>query len=343
MKWSQYKELYLKLARLQEKSEEYCIKQLEYAKRLFDADLPVIYSQKHLCYLVGFSQDYLTALSNSPDKFYYSFSIPKRNGKDRSIHAPLPNLKEIQRWILDEILDKVTESSYSKAFRLKYSIKDNARFHRRQVKVLSMDLKDFFSTIKFGRVLKLFRELGYKESVAVMLANICCLDGAIPQGAPTSPKIANLIARDLDNEIWAYIKEQAIRYTRYADDLTFSGNFQVGALISKVTYLAKKNGFSINSLKTKVMGRNNRQMVTGIVVNEKMQVPRRLRRILRLQAYYIQKYGVNNHKEHVNEKHSNYLYHLIGLASFAVFVNPHDDSSQQYLDIFKKELSRVNN
>lgn len=331
------------MARLKGKTDEYCIGQLEYAKKLYDQDIPIIYNTKHLSALTGYSEDYLYAVSNDATNFYRYFTIPKRNGKTRQINEPLPSLKEVQYWILQEILIKLPVSPYAKAYINGKSIKDNARFHKRQQKVLSMDLKDFFPSISYGRILSVFRKTGYREQVAVMLANICSLNNGLPQGAPTSPALSNIIAKGLDFKIEKYIKNKKIRYTRYADDLTFSGDFNEGDLIKNIERIASQQGFWINHEKTRVRKRNQRQEVTGIVVNEKMQVNRKLRRQLRSTAYYIQKYGYVSHIEHTGQTRRNYLYYLIGLASYALFINPSDKNMRHYLDIFKNELANNKN
>lgn len=338
MKWNEYESNYIRMAKLQGKTEEYCILQLEYAKILFDQNLPIIYNQEHLCRLLGYNQEYVYAACNGAKKFYRQFTIDKKNGKKRNISEPLPSLKEIQNWILTEILYSVRVSPYAKAYLRGKSIKENARFHKKQKKVLSMDLKDFFPSIKYGRVLHVFRKMGYRENVAVMLSNLCCLNGSLPQGAPTSPALSNIVARSLDDKIVEYIGKEKIRYTRYADDLTFSGNFKEGDLIKNIERIANRQGFKINEDKTRIRKRNQRQEVTGIVVNEKLQVNRKVRHRIRSDVYYIKKYGLLSHMEHIGESKKNYLYHLIGLVSYATFINPYDEELEEYVTFLKNEL-----
>lgn len=317
-----------------------CIQQLEYARKLFDNNFPIIYNQVHFCKLVGYTEEYIFAACNQPKKFYRTFFIPKKNGKKRKIDEPLPSLKEIQNWIYQEILCNVKISSYAKAYVRGKSIKDNARFHRKQKKVLSMDIKDFFPSIGFKRVLNVFRNIGYRENVAVLLANLCCLNNCLPQGAPTSPVLSNIIAYKLDSKIVDYIGKEKIRYTRYADDLTFSGDFNEGDIIKNVERIANSLGFKINEEKTRVRKRNQRQEVTGIVVNEKLQLNRRIRKRIRSDIYYIRKYGLESHLEHIGETRENYLYHIIGLVSYAVFINPYDENLKDYRLFLKEEISK---
>jgi len=341
MNWIEYESNYIRIAKIQGKTDEYCIKQLEYAKKLFEGGFPVIYDQTHLCYLVGYDEEYLYAACNQPNCFYRTFYIEKKNGNFREINEPLPSLKEIQNWILKEILYLVKVSPYAKAYIKGKSVKDNARFHRKQKKVLSMDIKNFFPSITFRRVLHVFRNIGYRESVAVMLANLCCLNGCLPQGAPTSPMLSNIIASSLDYKIVNYIGKEKIRYTRYADDLTFSGDFKEGDLIKNVERIVNREGFKINERKTRIRHRNQRQEVTGIVVNEKMQISRKIRHKIRSDVYYIRKYGLDSHLEHMGINKANYLYHLMGIASYALFINPKDEKLKEYVT-FLSDLIKDN-
>ncbi len=343
MDWQEYKNNYIKMAKIENKLEEYWIEQLNYAKNLFDNNFPIIYNQEHLCKLVGYKPEYVYSASNQPKSFYRTFYIPKKNGKKRKIDEPLPSLKEIQYWILEEILYNDKISPYAKAYIKGKSVKDNARFHKNQKKVLTIDIKDFFPSIKYPRVLNVFRRIGYREDVCVMLANLCCLNGCLPQGAPTSPYLSNIIASTLDYKIMSYIGNRKIRYTRYADDLTFSGDFDEGIFINDIKTILYKQGFYVNEKKIRVRKNHQQQEVTGIIVNKKMQVAKRIRHKLRSDAYYIEKYGIKSHIEHLNENGNNYLYKLIGLASYAHFINPKDKNIEKYLNIFRNELKNNDN
>src|SRR5699024_8301969 len=234
-------------------------------------------------------------------------------------------IKKIQLWILDDILNMVEPSPFSKGFRKGYSITDNAKFHRKQKKVLSVDIKNYFGTINYNMVYPFFRSLGYSKQVSTMLSNICILEDALPQGSPTSPMLSNLITRQLDNRIGNFAKKKGIRYTRYADDLTFSGDFEEGVVINFVKKVFKEYGFTINEQKTRVRLESQQQEVTGIVVNEKLQASRKYRREFRKKMFFIKKYGLNSHLEHINENDDiKYLYHLLGTANFIINVNPND-------------------
>jgi RNA-directed DNA polymerase len=133
-----------------------------------------------------------------------------------------------------------------------------------------------------------------------------------------------------------YSLKNRIRYTRYADDLTFSGEFDVGALISLVIKILADEGLSLNVNKTRLMLEHNRQEVTGIVVNEKMQAPREVRSKLRQDIYYIEKYGIDSHMAFTSENRANYVNHLRGIATFIAFVNPKDKHAKHAIEVLSQ-------
>ncbi len=240
---------FCKIAKKNGKSEEYCEECMIYAQNLWVNKIPIIYTQEHLCALLGYLPIYVYAAANSPERFYRQFSIPKKNGGIRIISEPLPNLKEIQKWILKNILYNLKVSAYAKAYIPGKSIKDNVRFHRRQKKVLSLDIKSFYDCLTNWMVFQLFMENGYNESVAMMLTGLCCLNGSLPQGAPTSAALSNLLMKKFDEIVGKYCKEQEIRYTRYADDMTFSGDFDEVQVIRFIRKNLKCMGLKLNKTK----------------------------------------------------------------------------------------------
>ena len=200
--------------------------------------------------------------------FYRTFFIPKKDGKKRQIDEPLPGLKNIQRWILDEILNKLSVSKYAKAYVKKRSVRSNAYYHRNRKCIIALDIKEYFASIHFSKVFSFFSSLGYTEHVACVLSNICLLNNALPQGAPTSPALSNLCTKDLDDDLYAFVKGKQIMYTRYADDIAFSGNFiDIREFYKNVKLILNKHGFRLNYAKTRVLHNHQRQLVTGIVVN----------------------------------------------------------------------------
>jgi len=287
-----------------------------YAKKLEDNKVPVIFDVNHLSKLLGYEITLLYAISNAPNKFYRTFTIPKKNGAPRKISEPLPTLKQMQRYILDNILAKVGISKAAKAFRTNSSIKKNARIHLRQPIIIKFDIKDFFPSIKRWRVFSLFFEFGYTSQLSMLLSRMCCLNDCLPQGAPTSPALANIVCRSLDHDLLEYCLQNGLRYTRYADDITISGQVVNTALIRNVRHIVKCHFFELNESKTSVLRGGAKKIVTGIVVNERMQSPRDLRREFRKNVFFIRKYGIDGHLRKIRETRKNYLLHLIGIGEF---------------------------
>jgi len=347
MNFNKYKENFIKKAKFNNYSPEEIEKMIEYAKRLYEKNIPVIFDSTHLSLILGIDIGYLYMVSNSQDSFYRKFSIKKSDKTDRIIKEPLPLLKEIQVWILENILNYIPSSIYTKAFKKNFSIKDNARFHQNQNIVICMDIKDYFGSIKEFKVHELFYNLGYSKQVSTLLAKLCCLGNSLPQGAPTSPAISNIVTIEMDTELvnlakMMSSKDYNIRYTRYADDITFSGKkIDKKYLINSVRKIIKKYDFELNTKKTRVLGRNSRQLVTGIVVNKKMQVSRNKRQELRANMYYINKFGIEDHmriKEIAIPKEE-YIRKLLGVVNFVLFVNPKDVEFIKY----KEELHELYN
>lgn len=340
MKWETYVENFSKNAVSENYSPAEIDEFLTYAKLLFDKKIPIIYDQEHLSLLLGYRYKYLLKISNSPESFYRTFRIPKKSGGERIISEPLPDLKEIQRWILDEILSNIRVSGFAKAYVRRRSIRKNAEFHIGKNVVLTIDIKDFFPSIGFGRVYNLFTRLGYSDSVSAMLSNLCCWNGGLPQGAPTSPTLSNLLMINFDKRVAGFIRKNKINYTRYADDLTFSGDFEPGKVIKFVRGILPDFGLQINEKKVRVRKPGQRQEVTGVIVNEKIQAPREMRKKLRQSVYYIEKYGLASHLDKTENTKANHIYHLLGIANFILFLNPEDQEARSYIEILRKYLPR---
>jgi RNA-directed DNA polymerase len=324
MDFIQYKEIFTHDAQKKGYLEQNIKRCLDYAEILFAHDVPVIYNLTHLSLLVGYKKEFLKKAALYPKRYYRDFEILKKNGSKRLISEPLPSLKEIQIWILRNILYKVPISPFAKAYKPNISILENLRFHKNQPKVFTLDLEHFFPSIGFEAVEKEFLELGYSKMVSKLLSKLCIRDGSLPQGAPTSPYLSNLIFKKADTVISDYCKQHKIRYTRYADDLSFSGDFDENKLLHKVTETVGKLNLRINKNKTKLMTPNTRQTVTGIVVNEKPQVVFHKRNELRQAMYYITKFGFEEHREYKEIDQKNYLEHLLGKINFVLQINPKD-------------------
>lgn len=344
MKWEIYKQNYIREAKAVELPDKLVKENLNYAYTLYNKDIPIIYDQKHLSLLLGIDYSYLIKISNSSDSGYRKFSILKKSGSKRIIHEPLPNLKYIQRWILDEILGSITVSPFAKAYKKNVSIKENVRFHKNQKQVLRLDIKDYFGSIKQRQVLKVFLNLGYSPEVSVILSKLCTLNNKLPQGAPTSSYLSNVVMMRFDEEISEYCYKNKIRYTRYADDMTFSGEFNTSKLIYLVKKILKWNNLYLNKEKTHLMRRHNRQLVTGITVNEKIQVTRPIRRQLRQEIYFIKKYGIKEHLRTIEKSAVNPEFHLKSLLSkvgYCKFINPQDTEFTDYYTFLSNEIKNL--
>lgn len=348
MDFEKYAVAFRKTARQREMSAQKIDELLAYAERLSIQGLPIIFDQLHLSLLVGYDYSYLVAVSNNPSFFYKHYAIPKRRGGIRLIDEPLPSLKEIQRWILDNILVPASAkmvSPVAKAFMPGKSLRENARFHRGRKRVVSLDIHDFFPSIGFGAVYGAFEGMGYHKSVAVMLARLCSFHKCLPQGAPTSPMLSNMVFKRSDDFIFHYCRNRGIQYTRYADDLTFSGdNINTNHLISYVRMLLTPRKFVLNEEKTKVMSQGRRQNVTGVVVNEKLQVSREYRDKIRQEVYYCIKYGVADHLKRQENlpkwimTSTQYLKYLMGKVNYVLQINPKDRAFQRYREYIKEML-----
>ena len=330
-----YSVLFTRAAKENGYDDEYVARCLGYAKVLISNNLPVIYSLEHLALLTGIDEQYLRSVAYSQDRFYREFSIQKKSGKTRSISEPLPNLKIVQRWILEKILNNIPVSPFAKGFVKERSIKEAARFHRKQPKVLSLDISNFFESINSPRVNSIFRECGYSKKLSYFLTRLCTHCGALPQGAPTSPALSNIVFRESDAEISDYCKGRGLRYTRYADDMSFSGDLHPGEMISFIRRVLRKKQLKLNEEKTRLMKPHERQEVTGIVVNKKLQAPRPLRRQLRQEVHYIERFGLDVHLARINEMRPNYINHLKGIANFVLYVNPSDKEAQRALEVLR--------
>src|SRR5262245_21874664 len=222
---------------------------------------------------------------------YVRFTIPKRGGGERAIWAPLPKLKAAQHWILRNIVEKLLVHGSAHGFLPGRSTLSNASAHPDPRLVLKMDLKDFFPTVTFPRVKGVFRRAGYREQIATLLALICTEspreivehDGktyyvalgsrCLPQGAPTSPALTNTLSLRLDQRLTGLAKKHGWRYSRYADDLTFSiprqqqGDPKLGTIMGTVRRVVEDEGFRVHEDKTRVSRSGGRQKVNGFVVN----------------------------------------------------------------------------
>jgi hypothetical protein len=288
-------------------------------ERVAENELPVLDSPQQLAEALGLSMSQLRWLAYHRDAatriHYCRFVIPKRSGGERAIWAPLPKLKAAQHWILHNIVERLPVHGTVHGFLPGRSTLTNAAIHTNPRAVVKMDIKDFFPTVSVRRVRGVFRKAGYREQVATLLAQLCTeaprevvqLEGktyfvalgprCLPQGAPTSPGLTNTLCLRLDRRLYGLAKSLGWRYTRYADDLTFSlpathkGKPGLGKLLGSVRAIVEAEGFTLHPDKTRVARSGGRQQVTGLVVNGEYppRVPRKLRRQMRAALHNLQK------------------------------------------------------
>lgn len=238
--------------------------------RLRNLGLPPIETIDDLANEMRLSKNKIRYLACRSCYLYKTYSIQKKNGSSRVIAQPNRELKAFQSWVLRSILDKLSSSEHSKGFEKNTSILDNASPHVGSNYVLTIDLEDFFPSIKVEKVYSIFYSIGYNKLISSVLASVCTFDGRLPQGAPTSPKLANLICAKLDARLYGYAGPRGIVYTRYADDITFSAQtaqriYKAKAFINTVIV---DEGFSVNNRKTKISGTQRQKRITGLIVSE---------------------------------------------------------------------------
>lgn len=237
--------------------------------------------------------------SKLKDSLYYTFEIPKKSGDVRKIIAPVNRLKTLQRRLLKVLTAIYEPKNSAHGFITTRSICTNTKVHTRKRHILNLDLEDFFPSINFGRVRGIFLAEPYKctSEVATVIAQICCYNNELPQGAPTSPIISNMICARLDSHILRLAKTHQCSYSRYADDITISSNKrefpnelaevlsfngEIKCKLGKpVLNIIKNNGFRVNTSKIRLQKYNERQVVTGLIANKKVNVPREFIRNVR--------------------------------------------------------------
>lgn len=279
--------------------------------------LPTLTSAAELAAAMGVTVGALRFLAYAREvsrvTHYRRFAVPKKSGGERVISAPMPRLKRAQEWVLAQILGRVPVDAAAHGFVVARSTVSNAGPHVGAAVVVNLDLEDFFPTLDYRRVKGLYRGLGYGEQVATVLALLSTeaevtsvsLDGEIwhvattrrhlPQGAPTSPALSNLACRRLDRRLAGLARRLGVVYTRYADDLTFSGPPSaapaIGRLIGGVGRIVGAEGFRVHPKKTRVLRAGRRQEVTGLVVNRRLGVPRDQLRRFRALLHQVEKDG----------------------------------------------------
>lgn len=315
--------------------------------KLASHGLPVLTTAKDVAHAMGITVPELRFLSygrkTSGVNHYVRFAIAKKTGGERVISAPMPRLKKAQRWLLDHVLAKPAITDVAHGFAPDRSIVTNARPHVKAAIVVNLDLRDFFPSLTFRRIKGLFEGLGYGEEVSTIFALLTTepdvveveLDGItsyvaqgarkLPQGSPASPAITNLVCRRLDKRLEGMAAQLGYKYTRYADDLTFSADAaddaNVGKLLRRTRWIVAQEGFTPHEKKTRIFRRGRRQEVTGVVVNDNPGVPRDVLKRFRALLFQLDKDGPEG-KRWGHRQGKAVLPSAVGFASYVAMVDP---------------------
>ncbi|BAV08681.1 RNA-directed DNA polymerase [Filimonas lacunae] len=310
---------------------------------LCEKELPVITTEKQLAEYMGIALQELHFLAFSRRvstvNHYRKFYLPKKSGGKRLIAAPMPRLKNSQYWILNNILARIPVHAAANGFVADKSIVTNARPHLDKEVVINIDVKDFFPSIHFARVKGVFVKLGYSEKIATVLSLLCTepvtqeisIDGrnyfvqkgqrVLPQGAPGSPVITNILCHHLDQRMQGVAAKHQYTYTRYADDITFSGSentLHAQALLWRIKKIVQEEGFTVHPDKVHVMRKGARQEVTGVVVNKQLGIQREKLRQFRALLHNIKVKGWEN----AQWGNGNIISSILGYINYIKMIDP---------------------
>lgn len=224
---------------------------------------------------------------------YRKYAVPKRSGGQRTIAAPEAALKKVQRLILRRLLGKLRCHDAVTGFERGRSVVTHALPHRGRAVVIRMDIRDFFGTTPDRAVREFFSDLGWNSVSVSLLAKLCTFEGSLPQGAPTSPRLSNLVNFLMDLRLDALADTVGAVYTRYADDLTFSlasdNRDAIRGLLGSTKLIVRDFGYTLHQKrKLQIRRRHECQMVTGLVVNHRVNLPRKTRRWLRAVEHHLE-------------------------------------------------------
>jgi len=283
---------------------------------------------------VGLSRSVIENYITFTDKHYNTYYLSKKSGGKRTIDCPGKNLKTIQRWILKKHLNKIEVNKRANGFVIERGIKRNALFHLNKKFILTLDIKDFFTSISQKQVFETLIEHFPEKEFALKLAKLCTYKRRLPQGAPTSPAISNLVFKKIDDEIMKYCNSELINYSRYADDLSFSSDNKNSLQFAYkfVNDLLYQNGFNINSKKTRYLSGKGNMSVTGVNVNNgKPKVKNKLKRQVRAELHH---YIIKGKKTNLKS--------LAGYISFISSIEEdYADKIKTYITKLKKERKRL--
>mgnify|MGYP006424314441 CR=1 FL=1 len=312
--------LFIENAKREGHSEEYLTNTLEYIDSLKEKNLPVIFSLRHFSILVGVDFDEIKRIIKNRRYHYSFYLIKKKKNGYRKIVSPHTPIKFLQDWIKINILDKIDIHPSATGFVKGKSILNNAKAHENSDVILNLDLENFFESITERRVYGIFASLGYCKNLCVEFAKICTVkiakdkyeklseleqeyfedlykskESVLVQGASTSPCLSNLICKRLDYRLSALANKNGINYSRYADDITFSGIEDNLPSISLLRKIIKEEDLSINWNKYGKYKKGQKQLVTGLLIDNKVRVPKKFKKEIYRHLYFCKKYGALSH------------------------------------------------
>jgi retron-type reverse transcriptase len=270
---------------------------------MINLDFQAIENPSEIAMALGCSPSSIVRVLERPSLFYDQLRLRKKGkynrGEYRTVYRVKPELKNLQKNIATAISSSQQFPEYVQGFVSKRSIATNAALHLAQKYVLNVDIKDFFDSITQAQVTEVFKKLGCIESIALIFAKLCTLHGQLVQGASTSPVLANLVCIALDQELAELGKKHGCSYSRYADDITFSG--EQLPRNKDIERCLKQHGFQSNPHKWKRQSRGQSQYVTGLTVfdNISPRIPKYIKRRLRQILHYASKYGLESHLDKI--------------------------------------------
>ncbi|WP_338521479.1 reverse transcriptase family protein [Pseudomonas batumici] len=331
-KISEWKQFFLSRGISPELIERY----LDQVKALASSGAPVIFELEHLSLLMGIDSKTMSAMIHGSSSFYRAFTIKKRSGGERIINAPYPSLLQCQDWIYKNILLNCTVHENAHGYVPGRSIFTNASPHLNCTTLLKMDLKDFFPSIGISWVINLFSDLGYSKGVSHLLAALCCNRGKLVQGSSTSPYLTNILLYRLDERLSRLAKKNNLNYTRYADDMTFSGGYISKNLPQLITSIVTQYGLTVNDSKTRLMIDKNKKIVTGLsVAGVSLKVTRDLKRAIKQDVFYIEKYGFLSHVSQQKITDPFYLDSIFGKVNFWLQAEPKNAEAHRCKDVLR--------
>lgn len=346
--------LFIETAKNEGHSDRYLSNTLTYVDKLTSKKLPVVFSLNHLAVLLGMELSDLVNLISHRNELYSFYLIKKRRGGFRRIVAPYRDLKFIQSWLKENILDMLPLSAQATGFVKGKSILNNAKIHENSEAILNLDLSNFFESITEKRVYGIFHSMGYAKNLSVELARICTAklsqekyesmeqkkkeyfnelykleEAVLVQGAPTSPSISNLVCRRLDLRLSTLANKLGVNYSRYADDITFSGSEDKLPGVRLLKNILEDEGFKINWDKLGKFKKGQRQVVTGLLINNRVRIPKKFKKEIYRHLHFCVKFGAYSHFDRINPGKGYKKEWLLGKIKFVYSIEP-DEAKKMF-------------